>query len=371
MTPAAPGRRRVVLATNVAESSLTLPGVRAVVDTGLAREPRFDPNAGFTRLDTVAISMASATQRAGRAGRLGPGYALRLWSPDKRLESERRAEIVDADLAPLALELAAWGGADLRFLDTPPPGHLAQARELLQNLGALDAELRINAHGRELIRIGTHPRLANLVVHGRRDAAAGWVARVAGAAGSARSARRRGALVGRLARTAERADRDAPAAPAGQRVDGRVARDRLCRARMASTPAPARCARRADHACAGRSADPRLSRSHRAAGQGRALPVGRRPRRGPASGIAIDRRTLAGDQRSDGRGRRCAHRPRRALRCRSAATALPGALPDGARTRLRQRQTGRHPARREALRRDRAGSPRGAGQRSRKPCAAR
>lgn len=175
MTPAAAGRRRVMLATNVAESSLTLPGVRAVVDSGLAREPRFDPNAGFTRLDTVAISSASATQRAGRAGRLGPGYALRLWSAEKRLEAERRAEIVDADLASLALELAAWGGAELRFLDTPPPGHLAQARELLQSLGALDESARITAHGRELMRIGTHPRLANLVVHGRRDPAAGWV----------------------------------------------------------------------------------------------------------------------------------------------------------------------------------------------------
>lgn len=175
MTAATPGRRRVVLATNVAESSLTLPGVRAVVDSGLAREPRFDANAGFTRLETVAISQASATQRAGRAGRLGPGYALRLWLPEKRLDSERRAEIVDADLAPLALELAAWGGAELRFLDAPPPGHLAQARELLTALDALDEDGRITAHGRELLRIGTHPRLANLVVHGRRDLAAGWI----------------------------------------------------------------------------------------------------------------------------------------------------------------------------------------------------
>lgn len=175
MTPAAPGRRRVVLATNVAESSLTLPGVRAVVDSGLAREPRFDPNVGFTRLETVPISLASATQRAGRAGRLGPGYALRLWSPDKRLDAERRAEIVDADLAPLALELAAWGGDQLRFLDPPPAGHLAQARELLVALDALDEAGRITAHGRELLRIGTHPRLANLVVHGRRDPAAGWI----------------------------------------------------------------------------------------------------------------------------------------------------------------------------------------------------
>ena len=175
LEPAAVGRRKVVLATNVAESSLTLPGVRAVVDAGLAREPRFDPNAGFTSLETVQVSSASAVQRAGRAGRLGPGYALRLWSAEKRLEGERRAEIIDADLAPLVLELAAWGGADLRFLDPPPAGHLAQARELLVSLGAIDTDARITAHGRALVTIGTHPRLANLVVHGRRDPAAGLI----------------------------------------------------------------------------------------------------------------------------------------------------------------------------------------------------
>ncbi len=175
LAAALPGRRKVVLATNVAESSLTLPGVRAVVDSGLAREPRFDPNAGFTTLETVQISMASATQRAGRAGRLGPGYALRLWSQEKRLESERRPEIIDADLAPLALELAAWGGDSLRFLDPPPIGHLAQARDLLIGLGAMDGQGRVQAHGRALLEIGTHPRLANLVIHGRRDVAAGLV----------------------------------------------------------------------------------------------------------------------------------------------------------------------------------------------------
>ena len=154
LEPAASGRRKVVLATNVAESSLTLPGVRAVVDSGLAREPRFDPNAGFTSLETVQVSTASAVQRAGRAGRLGPGYALRLWSAEKRLESERRAEITDADLAPLVLELAAWGGNNLRFLDPPPPGHLAQARELLASLGAIDGDGRISAHGRALVDVG-------------------------------------------------------------------------------------------------------------------------------------------------------------------------------------------------------------------------
>lgn len=175
LAAAAAGRRKVVLATNVAESSVTLPGVRAVVDAGLAREPSFDPNVGYTRLHTVAISQASADQRAGRAGRLGPGLALRLWPSDKRLQSQRNAEISRVDLAPLLLELAAWGGSDLRFLDPPPPGHLAQAQDLLRQLGALDEQGMLLAHGRELLRLGTHPRLANLVVHGRRDAAAGCI----------------------------------------------------------------------------------------------------------------------------------------------------------------------------------------------------
>jgi ATP-dependent helicase HrpB len=178
LAPAAPGRRRVVLATNVAESSLTLPGVRAVVDSGLAREPRFDPNAGFTRLQTVPVSLASANQRAGRAGRLGPGLAIRLWPAERRLEAERRPEILHTDLAPLALELAAWGGANLRLLDPPPPGHLAQAIDVLRALDALDAAGHITPHGRELLRLGTHPRLAKLVVHGRRGPYAGLVPEV-------------------------------------------------------------------------------------------------------------------------------------------------------------------------------------------------
>ena len=160
LAPAAPGTRRVILATNVAESSVTLPGIRAVVDTGLAREPRFDPSSGFTRLQTVAISQASADQRAGRAGRVAPGVAYRLWPQSQRLESARTPEIAEADLSGLALELAAWGSDTLRWLDAPPPGALAQARELLQRLGALDAELRITALGRAMLRLGATPRLA-------------------------------------------------------------------------------------------------------------------------------------------------------------------------------------------------------------------
>ncbi|OZB62063.1 MAG: ATP-dependent helicase HrpB [Lysobacterales bacterium 14-68-21] len=161
---AEPGTRRVVLATNVAESSVTLPGIRAVVDSGLAREPRFDPNSGFTRLETVAISQASADQRAGRAGRVAEGTAYRLWPQSRRLEPSRTAEIAQAELSALALELAAWGitsgsGSDLPWLDPPPPGALAQGRELLAALGALDADGRITALGRRMLELGATPRL--------------------------------------------------------------------------------------------------------------------------------------------------------------------------------------------------------------------
>jgi ATP-dependent helicase HrpB len=159
LAPAEEGMRRVVLATNVAESSITLPGIRAVVDAGLAREPRFDPNSGFTRLETVAISQASADQRAGRAGRVAEGTAYRLWPQSRRLDPSRTAEIVQAELSGLALELAAWGSAELPWLDAPPSGALAQARELLTRLGALDAQQRITALGRRMLELGATPRL--------------------------------------------------------------------------------------------------------------------------------------------------------------------------------------------------------------------
>jgi len=159
LSPAEPGTRRIVLATNVAESSVTLPGIRAVIDAGLAREPRFDPNSGFTRLETVAISQASADQRAGRAGRVAEGTAYRLWPQSKRLEAARTAEIAQAELSGLALELAAWGSNTLPWLDAPPPGALAQGRELLMNLGALDADGRITALGRRMLALGATPRL--------------------------------------------------------------------------------------------------------------------------------------------------------------------------------------------------------------------
>jgi ATP-dependent helicase HrpB len=157
------GQRKVVLATNVAESSVTLPGVRAVVDSGLAREPKFNPNSGFSTLTEVWISQASATQRAGRAGRVAAGLAIRLWSESKRLELHTRPEIVRADLAPLALELAAWGSAELQFIDAPPQATLAQARQLLQQLGLLDSHQTITALGKRCMHFGAHPRLANML----------------------------------------------------------------------------------------------------------------------------------------------------------------------------------------------------------------
>ena len=159
LSPAEPGIRRIVLATNVAESSVTLPGIRTVIDSGLAREPRFDPNSGFTRLETVTISQASADQRAGRAGRVAAGAAHRLWPQSKRLEPARTAEIAQAELSGFALELAAWGSADLPWLDPPPSGPLAQARELLRSLGALDHASLITKLGRRMLELGATPRL--------------------------------------------------------------------------------------------------------------------------------------------------------------------------------------------------------------------
>lgn len=170
LQPSQDGRRRVVLATNVAESSVTLPGVRVVVDSGLAREPRYDPNSGFSRLDVVNIAQSSADQRAGRAGRVAEGWAYRLWPESQRLEPQRRPEIAQVELASLALELAAWGSDALRFVDAPPTGALAAARDLLQRLGALDRGNAITASGRRMLAIGTHPRLAAMLLSAQNDA---------------------------------------------------------------------------------------------------------------------------------------------------------------------------------------------------------
>lgn len=169
LRPSPQGRRKIVLATNIAETSLTIDGVRVVVDSGLARRARFDPGSGMSRLETVRISRASAEQRSGRAGRLAAGVCYRLWSESEHasLAAHTPPEIVETDLAPLALELAAWGVRDpahLRWLDPPPAGTYAQARDLLKLLGAVGSDGAITPHGRELARLGTHPRLAHMIL---------------------------------------------------------------------------------------------------------------------------------------------------------------------------------------------------------------
>ena len=164
LQPDPQGRRRVVLATNVAESSVTLPGVRVVVDSGLAREPSYDPNSGFSRLEVTNISQASADQRAGRAGRVAEGWAYRLWPQSQRLDPQRRPEIALVELGALALELAAWGSDDLRFVDAPPPGAMNAARDLLRRLGALTASNAITPLGKRMLALGTHPRLAAMLL---------------------------------------------------------------------------------------------------------------------------------------------------------------------------------------------------------------
>lgn len=160
-------RRRVVLATSIAESSLTIEGVSVVVDTGWRRLPRFDPNSGLTRLHTLRVSQASAEQRRGRAGRLGPGTCYRMWPQNQTLDPHGGAEILQADLAPLLLELALWGvdaPHQLPWLDAPPAAALAQARELLQSLDALDANRRITELGRRMAALPVHPRLALMLL---------------------------------------------------------------------------------------------------------------------------------------------------------------------------------------------------------------
>ena len=171
LRPADTQQRKIVLATNIAETSLTIEGVRVVVDSGLARRARFDPATGMSGLETVRISRASADQRRGRAGRLGPGVCYRLWSESEHaaLAAQTAPEIVEADLAPVALDLAEWGIVDprsLRWLDAPPAATFAQARDLLRSLEAIDAQGRITTHGRALARLGTHPRLAHMIVRG-------------------------------------------------------------------------------------------------------------------------------------------------------------------------------------------------------------
>ncbi len=182
--PASAGRRKVVLATSVAETSLTIEGVRVVVDGGLSRVPRFEPSSGLTRLATVRVSRSSAEQRRGRAGRTEPGVCYRLWdeAATRGLVPHQRPEILEADLTGFALDLARWGARSteaLALLDQPPAGAFAEARKVLTRLGALDQAGALTAHGRRMTRIPLPPRLAHMVAVASDAGDAGLGARVA------------------------------------------------------------------------------------------------------------------------------------------------------------------------------------------------
>jgi len=184
IAPAKPGRRKVVLATSIAETSLTIEDVRVVIDSGLARVPRYEPDVGLTRLETVRVSRAAADQRRGRAGRTAPGVCYRLWEEPQTgsLEPYTRPEILSADLSSFVLDLAEWGTADpaqLAFLDPPPRAALSEARALLTELHAIDVQGRITDEGRALRRLPLPPRLARMVVDSARQGAGELAAEVA------------------------------------------------------------------------------------------------------------------------------------------------------------------------------------------------
>ncbi|MCX7005312.1 MAG: ATP-dependent helicase HrpB [bacterium] len=194
--PSPAGMRKIVLATTIAETSLTIDGVRVVIDSGLTRVPQFDPPCGMTRLLTVRVSQAAAAQRRGRAGRTAPGVCYRLWTAaeQEQLPAAATPEIRAADLAQFALELAAWGVRDpatLRWLDPPPAGAYAQARELLQQLDALDDHGAVTPHGKAMSELGLHPRLAHMILqaeaHGQGSLACDLAALLSEAASGART----------------------------------------------------------------------------------------------------------------------------------------------------------------------------------------
>lgn len=183
LLPDPQGKRKIVLATSIAETSLTIEGIKVVIDSGLARLPRFDPRSGLTQLVTTPLTADTADQRAGRAGRLGPGTCYRLWSEGEQmgLLKHRQPEILEADLAPTSLELANWGVQEmhkLAWLTPPPAGALGSAGQLLEELGAIE-NARITPKGKELLRYPTHPRLAQLLLAGREEGVEALAADVA------------------------------------------------------------------------------------------------------------------------------------------------------------------------------------------------
>jgi ATP-dependent helicase HrpB len=184
IAPAPKGQRKVVLATSIAETSLTIQGVRIVVDSGVARVPRYEPDIGLTRLETVRASRAAVDQRRGRAGRTEPGVCYRLWDEPQTasLMAYTQPEILSADLSSLVLDLAQWGVSDpasLAFLDSPPLPAVNEAQNLLRELGALDGDGRITAEGKSLRALALPPRLARMIVDSHRFGAAGEAAEIA------------------------------------------------------------------------------------------------------------------------------------------------------------------------------------------------
>jgi ATP-dependent helicase HrpB len=184
ISPSPVGRRKVVLATSIAETSLTIEGVRVVIDSGLARVPRYEPDVGLTRLETVRVSRAAADQRRGRAGRTEPGVCYRLWDEPQTgsLEAYTRPEILSADLSSFVLDLAQWGATDpakLAFLDPPPGPALNEAKALLAELGAIGAQGRITEEGRRLRALPLPPRLARMVVDAGAEGAGEQAAAIA------------------------------------------------------------------------------------------------------------------------------------------------------------------------------------------------
>ena len=257
LRPPSPGRRRVVLATSIAQTSLTVEGVTVVIDAGLARVPRFDAASGLTRLATVRVSLAAADQRRGRAGRTAPGVCYRLWdeAQTRALIAADRPEILESDLAPLALDLARWGARDvegLALLDPPPAAGLAQARAALTAMGALDAAGALTAHGAALGRFPLPPRLAHMIIAAATEGQGGRAARIAVlmserglggadpdvahrlsafAADRSPRARAAAALANRLAFLAGQQDRKSPAAADDALILARAFPDRIAKAR--------------------------------------------------------------------------------------------------------------------------------------------
>lgn len=228
LRPSSPGRRKVVLSTSIAESSLTIEGVRVVIDGGYMRQPRFSPATGMARLETLRVSQASADQRRGRAGRLGPGTCYRLWAEAAHggLAKFTAPEIAVTDLTPLALDLAVWGVRDaktLPWLDPPPDAAMAYAQELLRELGAIDRAGLITPHGKAMAELPLHPRLAHMVIRGKDLGLGGLACALAALLGERDIARipkgtaRDSDLRWRLEIVAGESERDS--APHGLRVD--------------------------------------------------------------------------------------------------------------------------------------------------------